>query len=67
MSLAELGSSPVLVDHVSEESMAPDWGVEQGHDGGVVPWWALVEVLVRVVVLEMAHVLVEDGAGVSLW
>ena len=47
--------------------MAPDWGVEQGHDGGVVPWWALVEVLVRVVVLEMAHVLVEDGAGVSLW
>jgi hypothetical protein len=66
ISLAGLGSSPGLVDHASEESMAPDRGVVQGHGGGVVPWWVLVEALVRVVVIEMAHVLVEDGAGVAL-
>jgi hypothetical protein len=46
--------------------MAPDRGVELGHRGGVVLWWVLVEALVRPVVIEMAHVLVEDGAGVSL-
>jgi hypothetical protein len=60
------GCSPVLVDHFAEDSMATDRGVEQGHRGGVVPWWALVEALVRTVVIEMAHVLVEDGAGVLL-
>jgi hypothetical protein len=65
-SLTELGSSPVLVDHASEEPMAPDRGVELGHRGGVVLWWVLDEALVRPVVIEMAHVLVEDGAGVSL-
>jgi hypothetical protein len=31
-----------------------------------VQWWALVEALVWAVVIEMAHILVEDGAGVSL-
>jgi diadenosine tetraphosphatase ApaH/serine/threonine PP2A family protein phosphatase len=60
------GCSPVLVDHSVEDSMVTDRGVEQGHRGGVVPWWALVEALVRTVVIEMAHVLVEDGAGVLL-
>jgi hypothetical protein len=66
ISLVELGSSSVLVDHASEESMTPDRGVEQGHRGGVVQWWMLVKALVRAMVIEMAHVLVEDGAGVSL-
>jgi hypothetical protein len=33
---------------------------------GVVQWWALVEVLVRTVVVEVLGELVEDGAGVSL-
>jgi hypothetical protein len=46
--------------------VAPDRGVGLGHRGGVVPWWVLIEALVRPVVIEMAHVLVEDGAGVSL-
>jgi len=43
--------------------MTPDRGVEQGHRGGVVQGWALVEALVRAMVIETAHVLVEDGAG----
>ena len=64
--LAVLSSSSVLVDHATEESMTPDRGVEQGHRGGVVPWWALVEALVRAMVIEMAHVLVQDGTGVLL-
>jgi hypothetical protein len=63
---AELGGSPVLVDHSTEDAITPDRGVEQGHRGGVVQWWVLVEALVRAVVIEMAHVLVEDGAGVSV-
>jgi hypothetical protein len=46
--------------------MTPDRGVGQGHGGGVVQWWVLVEALVRAVVIEMAHVLVQDGTGVSL-
>jgi hypothetical protein len=46
--------------------MTPDRGVEQSHRGGVVQWWALVEALVWAVVIEMAHILVEDGKGVSL-
>ena len=29
-------------------------------------WWVLVEALVRAVVFEMAHILVEDGEGMSL-
>jgi hypothetical protein len=45
---------------------APDRGVGLGHRGGVVPWWVLIEALVRPVVIEMADILVEDGAGVSL-
>jgi hypothetical protein len=63
---AGLGGSPVLVDHSTEDAMTPDRGVEQGHRGGVVQWWALVEVLVRTVVVEVLGELVEDGAGVSL-
>ncbi len=63
---AELSSSSVLVDHSAEDAMMPDRGVEQSHRGGVVQWWALVEALVRAVVIEMAHILVEDGKGVSL-
>jgi hypothetical protein len=46
--------------------MTPDRGVGQGHGGGVVQWWVVVEALVRAVVIEMAHVLVQDGTGVSL-
>jgi hypothetical protein len=64
--LAELGSSPVLVDHASEEPMTLDRGVEQGHRGGVVPWWVLIDALVWAVVIEVLGVLVEDGKGMSL-
>ena len=45
--------------------MASDRGVEGDHGGGVVGWWVLAQALVRAVVIEVAHVLVEDGAGVS--
>jgi hypothetical protein len=45
--------------------MASDRGAERDHGGGVVGWWVLVQALVRAVVIEMAHVLVENGAGVS--
>jgi hypothetical protein len=41
-SLAVLSSSPVLVNHSAEDAMMPDRGVEQGHGGGVVPWWVVV-------------------------
>jgi hypothetical protein len=41
VSLAELGSFSVFVDHVSEELMMPDRGVEQGHRGGAVGWWVV--------------------------
>jgi hypothetical protein len=64
---AELGGSPVLVDHPTEDAITPNRGVEQGHRGGVVQWRVLVEALVRAVVIEMAHVLVEDGAGCRSW
>ena len=33
-----LGSLSVFVDHVSEELMMPDRGVEQGRRGGAVGW-----------------------------
>jgi hypothetical protein len=38
---AELGGSPVLVDHSTEDAITPDRGIEQGHRGGVVQWWVL--------------------------
>jgi hypothetical protein len=43
-----------------------DRGVERDHGRGIVAWGVLVEALMRPVVVEMALVLVEDGAGVSL-
>jgi hypothetical protein len=45
--------------------MASDWGADRDHGGGVVGWWVLAQALVRAVVIEMAHVLVDNGAGVS--
>jgi hypothetical protein len=42
-----------------------DRGIERDHGGGVVAGRVLVESLVRPVVVEMALVLVKDGAGVS--
>jgi hypothetical protein len=63
--LAELGGSSVLVDHAAEDLVASDRGAERDHGGGVVGWWVLAQALVRAVVIEMAHVLVENGAGVS--
>jgi hypothetical protein len=55
----------VLVDHSAEDSVASDRGVERDHGGRVVVGWVLVEALMRSVVIEMAHILVNDGAGVS--
>jgi hypothetical protein len=38
------------------------WGLVEA----IVVGWGLVEALVRPVVVEMVHILVEDGAGVPL-
>ncbi len=46
--------------------MASDRGVDAGHDGRVMVGRVLVEALMRSVVIEMVHILVNDGAGVSL-
>jgi hypothetical protein len=46
--------------------MASDRGVEAGHDGRIMVGRVLVEALMRPVIVEMAHILVNDGAGVSL-
>jgi hypothetical protein len=40
--------------------------VEWDQGGRIVVGWGLVEALVRPVVVEMVHILVEDGAGVPL-
>jgi hypothetical protein len=45
--------------------MASDRRVAGDHGGWVVSRRVLVETLVRPVVVEVAHVLVEDGSGVS--
>lgn len=45
--------------------MASDRGVEGDHGGRVVGRRVLVEALVWPVVIEMVHILVEDGAGMS--
>jgi hypothetical protein len=45
--------------------VALEWGAERDHGGGVMGWWVLAQALVRAVVIEMAHVLVENDAGVS--
>ena len=39
--------------------MVPDRGVEQDHGFRIVVRWVLVEALVRAVIVEMVHVLVE--------
>jgi hypothetical protein len=46
--------------------MTSDRGVEAGHDGRIMVRRVLVEALMRPVVIDMAHILVNDGAGVSL-
>jgi hypothetical protein len=63
--LTRLDGSPVLVDQSAEDSVTSDRGVKVDDGRGIVTGWALVEALVRPVVVEMALVLVEDGAGVS--
>ncbi len=45
--------------------MATDRGVERNHGGRVVDWRVLVQALMRAMVIEVTHVLVENGAGVS--
>jgi hypothetical protein len=45
--------------------MTSDRGIERNHGGRIVGRRMLVKPLVRPVVIEMAHVLVKDGAGVS--
>jgi len=45
--------------------MASDRSVAGDHGGWIVSRRVLVEPLVRPVVVEVAHVLVEDGSGVS--
>jgi hypothetical protein len=62
--LGGLGCSPVLVDHSAEDSLPPDRGVEGDYGVGIVAGRVLVEALVWAVVVEVALVLVEDGAGV---
>ncbi|MEA2259785.1 MAG: hypothetical protein QOJ51_2610 [Acidobacteriaceae bacterium] len=45
--------------------MAADRGVERDLGGGVVDWRVLAQALMRAMVIEVTHVLAEDGAGVS--
>ncbi len=45
--------------------MASDRSAERNRGGGVVGWWVLTQALMRTVAIDMAHVLVENGAGVS--
>jgi hypothetical protein len=42
-----------------DRGVAGDWG------DGVVGWRALVQALVRAVVIEMAHIAVKNSSGVS--
>ena len=46
--------------------MMSDRGVQGDHGGRIVAGWALVEALVRSVVVEVPGIFVEDGVGVSL-
>lgn len=62
----ELGRSSVLVDQSTEDLMASDRGVEARHNGRIMVGRVLVEALMRSVPIEMAHILVNDGAGVPL-
>jgi hypothetical protein len=59
------GCSPVFVDHAAEDSVVADRGVERDLGGGVVGWRVLAQALMWAMVIEVTHVLVEDGAGVS--
>ncbi len=45
--------------------MASNRVIKGDHGGWIVGRWVLVEALVRAVVVEVAHVLVKNGAGVS--
>jgi hypothetical protein len=45
--------------------MATDRGVERNYGGGVMDWRVLAQALMRAMAIEVTHVLVEDGAGVS--
>jgi hypothetical protein len=62
--LGGLGCWPVFVDDSAEDLLPPDRGVEGDHGVRIVAGWVLVEALVWAVVVEVAYVLVEDGAGV---
>jgi hypothetical protein len=46
--------------------MATDRGVERNHGGRVVDWRVLAQALMWAMVIEVTHVLVENGAGMSL-
>ncbi len=61
-----LACVPILVDHAAEDAVTSDRGVEGYHGGGVVGWRVLVQALVWAVIVEVAHVPVEDGVGMSL-
>jgi hypothetical protein len=43
-----------------------DRGIERDRGGRVVVGWVLVEALVRAVVIDMVHILVEDGESMAL-
>jgi hypothetical protein len=60
-----LGCAPVLVDQSAEDSVASGRGIEGDHGGRIVGRRVLVKPLVRPVVIEMAHVPVQHGVGVS--
>lgn len=59
-----LGYSPVFVDDSAKDLLPSDWGVEGDHGVWIVAGRVLVEALVWAVVVEVAYVLVKDGAGV---
>jgi hypothetical protein len=63
--LAELGGSPVLVDHTADDSASSNRGIERDHAGRVVVGWVLIG-FGAAVVIEVALVKVQDGDGVPV-
>ena len=59
------GCSVVLADHAAKDLSSPYRTVDVDDGGWVVVWWSLVEALVRAVIVEMALVFGQDGAGVA--
>lgn len=54
-----------MFDDAAEDSIALDWCVERDDGDRIAGRWGLAQALVRAVIAEMVHVVIEDDAGVS--